>query len=320
MLLNEMMVFGVNVEGPLIALAQFGIFALYVGALWGLVNWITPFDDHHELFVVKNVSYITLRAGLVIGQVLGMYSSLGSAQSWLDLIWPAISGAATALLLMLTYVVVNAAIGRNVPQPSGVGDRRGGSRHMPTRHELEDPRDAQLGVNLVKAGFFVAIGLVVNGAFDGSAPDFATAALATVVFIGLGVLLLVGWYFANSLLAVRLFGYNIRAGVRDGRLPACYEATGMVVAQALVIQNAVAGDFVGWGAAFNGFFITVVVTLLVAYVLRWVFDRLVLTDCQIADLHRGEGNAPVAAFVAAAFVLMVYASIPLAGSFAAVGL
>ncbi len=272
-----------NLSSLGIGVVEVLVFVGYLAGLWKVLNLVTRgFDDHREILVRGNWAYLVQRLGITVAQAIGMLSSigLGAPNRWADAGWLVIAGAWVFVLLLAVHPVVDRAVGRHVERP-------------------DEMRADVLAVSMVKAAFFIAFGCVVNGSLTGNAPGVATGLAATLVFTVLGGALLLGGYVLVDLANP----FPVRDGVREGRLASSFEATGVLVALGLIIRNAVAGDFVGWGAAFVGFFVTAGAGLLVVYVTRLAFDRLVLTRSTLREVH--ESNQVPAAALLAAFLPLV---------------
>jgi len=263
-----------------IGLVEVLVFIGFLAGLWQLLNVITrSFDDHGEILVRGNWAYLVQRLGITVAQAVGMLSAIGlnAPNRWSDVGWLAVAGTWVLLLLLAVHPVIDKAIGRQVQRP-------------------DQMRSDDLAVSMVKAAFYVAFGFVVNGSLSGSAPNWPTALVATLVFTVLGGALLVGCYLLVDLVNP----FPIREGVREGRLASSLEAAGVLVALGMIMRNAIAGDFVGWGPALVGFAVTAIAGLLVLYATRWLFDKLVLTQSTIREVH--ESNRVTAAALLAAFL------------------
>jgi hypothetical protein len=266
-----------------IGLVEVLVFIGFLAALWKVLNLITrSFDDHREIFVRGNWAYLVQRLGITLAQAIGMSSSIGinTPNRWSDAGWLAVAGVWVFLLLLAVHPVIDRTVGRHVQRP-------------------DDARSDDLAVSLVKSAFYVAFGFVVNGSLSGSAPNWPTALAATLVFTALGGALLIGGY----VLVDMANPFPVRDGVREGRLASSFEAAGVLVALGLIMRNAIAGDFIGWVPALVGFAVTAVAGLVVLYATRWVFDKLVLTQSTIREVH--ESNQVTAAALLAAFLPLV---------------
>lgn len=263
-----------------VGLVEVLIFIGFLGGLWQLLNVATTsFDDHREIVEGQNWAYLIQRLGITTAQAIGMLAAvgLGAEQRWADVAWLAAAGVWVALLLLAVHPLIDRMVAR---------------RARPTA----DARGDGIAVSMVKAAFYIGFGCVVNGSLSGSAPDWGTAAAATAVFTALGGALLVAGYFLIDLVNP----FPVRDGVADGRLASGFEAAGVLVALGLIVRNAIAGDFVGWGSGIAGFALVAGVGLVILYLTRWVFDRLVLSGSSLREVH--EANRVSAAALLAAFL------------------
>ncbi len=307
-------------------LAACGIALVFIIGMWALINASTrKTDDHHKMFVEKNQSYLMQRFGIALAQAIAIYPTLGQgAVGWSALWWTVLSGGVMFVVILVAYPIMRTVIGRNKPVPSVVtgGDDSGYS----VRHSPRDPDKAvtdPFSIGLVVAGFYLAFGLAVNGVFSGGAPtqglDGATITVI-VVFVLLGVLIPVLMYFVNDQLTTRLLGYSTRVGVREGRVASGLEALGMLIAQGIIMQAAISGEFTNWGNALLGFFSAVVLVQLATYVARWLFDLFILVGTDVGEIQQDDNSIPLAAFVAGIPAVMAIIMTPLAVSFASLGL
>ncbi|MGH3727273.1 MAG: DUF350 domain-containing protein [Micromonosporaceae bacterium] len=251
------------------SLAEYGIAALKVvifGAmlalLWSLVNRATRFDDHEELFVKRNSSYMVQRCGLLLGQGLAMWPLLGSSgRLWFDLAWLVGGGLWAILLLSALWPVLNKLVG------SGV---------------MTDPSDVtERSTSIVRAAFFVASGLVIGAGVSGEAPSITIGIISTVVFTLLGLAVLYGSYLINGMLPQ--FD-RLGRHVAQGNVAAAIIAAGFTVALGLVLNKAIAGDFANWGLSLLGFGVTAVVALVGFYAASWLLDRFIITSATLAQV------------------------------------
>jgi hypothetical protein len=266
-----------------IGLVEIVIFLGFLAGLWKLLNVITrSFDDHQEIMVRGNWAYLVQRLGITVAQAIGMLSSIGisSPNRWSDVGWLLLAGVWVFLLLLAVHPVVDQTVGRHVSRP-------------------DEARTDVPAVSLVKAAFYVAFGFVVNGSLSGTAPGWGTAIAATLLFTALGGALLIGGY----LLIDVANPFPVRDGMRQGKLAAGFEAAGILVALGMIMRNAIAGDFVGWGSALAGFAITAVAGLVVLYAVRWLFDKVMLTRSTLREVH--ESDRVTAAALLAAFLPLV---------------
>jgi uncharacterized membrane protein YjfL (UPF0719 family) len=297
----------IDVQSGVVAVAKVALFLGFVVALWHLVNALTrTFDDHDELFVNGNWAYFVQRAGLVGGQAIAMAGALDLGEAgWVDLAWFAGAGLWVLVVLLVAHPLIERAM-RLAPATEHAEVSAAGSATDTAPSGFDAGTDRlrriNLGASLVKAGFLVSFGLVLNATFAGRAPDLSTGLISTVVFAALGLGVLVLTYRLHDLVTP----IRLRKRVRDGNLTASVEAAGALVALGIVVRNAIAGDFRGWATSLAGFAIAVVLTLVALYVFRWLIDKVILTGVTLRSVHADDRT--VAAALTA--VLLVVVALP----------
>jgi uncharacterized membrane protein YjfL (UPF0719 family) len=257
------------------------IFGALLALLWWLVNRATRFDDHEELFVKRNTSYGIQRCGLLLGQGLAMWPLLGSGDSLgADIGWLLGGGLWAILLLGLLWPVLDRVVGRG---------------------QVTDPADpVERSASVVRAGFFVASGLVIGAGLSGSAPSVGLGIVSTVVFTLLGLVVLGLAYRLNG--RVPQFD-RLSRHVAQGNVAAGIIAGGFTVALGIVLNKAIAGDFVGWIGSLVAFVITAVAAVIGFYAVSWLMDRFILTSATLRQVVREDQR--LAAAVTAAVLVTV---------------
>ncbi|MFC7547706.1 hypothetical protein [Plantactinospora sp. GCM10030261] len=268
-----------------LAAGKIVIFGVLVASLWSVVNVLTHFDDHEQLFVRHNRSYLVQRCGLLIGQGVAMWPLLGSTgRPWFDLAWLLGGGLWAALLLGALWPVLNRVIGHG---------------------DMTDPQDrAEQAFSLVRAGFFVASGAVIAAALSGDAPTLGQGVVSTVVFTALGLLTLYAAYRVNGM--VPQFD-RLTRHLAHGNLAAATIAAGFTVALGLVLHTAIAGDFAGWASSLVGFAVTAVLAMIGFYLVSWLMDRFIITSATLAEVVREDQR--LAATATATLLVTVAAAV-----------
>jgi hypothetical protein len=267
----------------LIATLQVVIVVLGVGGGWWLVNALTAFDDHAELWVANNWGYLVQRVGLVFVQVVGVSGLLGlDLNDWRSLAWVAGGLVWSTALAAAGFWITDWMILRTRATAFGELNR------------------VPLSVGLVKLGFYVGLGLIVRATFVGQAPDVATALLSIAAFTAAGL--------AGLVLAFHLHGLvsraDLRAGTVAGGLTEALESASVLAAVGLILHGAIAGDFTTWGDSLAGFGVALGVAYVGLYVARYVIDWFILTgECTLRTIH-AERQTGAAALLAALLVLV----------------
>ncbi|HEX2417854.1 MAG TPA: DUF350 domain-containing protein [Micromonosporaceae bacterium] len=277
-----------TVDYPSSTLADYGvaalkiaIFGVLLALLWWLVNRATRFDDHEELFVKRNAPYVIQRCGLLLGQGLAMWPLLGSGDSFAaDIGWLLGGGLWAIAVLGLLWPVLDRIVGKG---------------------ETTDPTDpVERSTSIVRAAFFVATGLVIGAGLSGSAPTVALGIASTLVFTSLGLVVLCFAYLVNG--RVSQFD-RLSQHIAQGNVAAGIIAGGFTVALGVVLNKAIAGDFVGWGSSLLGFTVTAVVAVVGFYVVSWLLDRFIITSATLRQVVQEDQK--LAATVTAAVLVTV---------------
>jgi Domain of Unknown Function (DUF350) len=269
---------------PLIASLQVLIVVVGVGGGWWLVNLLTAFDDHEELWVATNWGYFVQRVGFVLVQVIGISSLLGqNLTEWTSLAWVAGGLLWATLLAALGFWLSDWMILRTRATRLSV------LNHVP------------LSVGLVRLGFFVGLGLIVRATFVGEAPTLATGLLSTLIFTAAGVAALVVAFYLHGLVTRG----DLRTAVVAGGVTQGLESAAVLAAVGLILHGAMAGDFTTWGDSLLGFGVALGVAYVGLYVARYVIDWFILTgECTLRTIHAHQQNGAAALL---AFLLVMVA-------------
>lgn len=266
------------------------IVAMFVGALWHLLNRITPFDDHKELFDKNNFAYAVQRIALLAAQVIGMLHVLEYSieKDGLNAVfWMVAEGAWVFVVLLAVRPVVDRIVLRRI-------------------NNLQRLLDRDISTGIVEAGFYIGLGVLLNGSLDGSAPTVATGLASTVVFGLLGLAVVIAVFYLHEVFTP----YNLQQHLEERKVTAAIEVAALLIAVSIVVRTGVAGVFTTWQAGFAGFFATVVFTVPTLYLFRWLIDRFVLTNCTVRSIQAN--NQVVAALVLGALLITVAVPIQLA--------
>jgi uncharacterized membrane protein YjfL (UPF0719 family) len=129
--------------------------------------------------------------------------------------------------------------------------------------------DRNCGVGAVRAGVYIATGLIAAGAVSGQGGGVLTA----IVFFVLGQLCLVVFARLYDLITP----YNLQHELESDNVAAGVAFGGTLVAIGIITADAVAGDFVAWGPSLLWFAQVVVIGMVVLPIVRFLMDRLVIT-------------------------------------------
>ncbi len=270
----------------LIATLQVLIVVIGVGGMWWLVNLLTEFDDHAELWVANNWGYLAQRAGFVLAQIVGVSGLLGrNLDDWSSLAWVAGGLVWSTLLAAAGFWITDWMI----------------LRTRATR--FADLNRVPLPVGLVRLGFYVGLGLIVRATLIGEAPNLRIALLSTLVFTAAGIAGLVLAYYLHGFVSRAQSGGTVVGGALTGAL----ESMGVLAAVGIILHGAIAGDFTTWGDSLAGFGAALGIAYVGLYVARYLVDWFILTGrCTLRTIHEQQqtGAAALLAF------LLVMVAIP----------
>ncbi|WP_433079627.1 hypothetical protein ACQP1P_40700 [Dactylosporangium sp. CA-052675] len=277
-----------------IAVLQVLIVILGVGGGWWLLNAVTAFDDHDELWQRSNWGYLVQRVGFVAVQVIGVSSLIGQdLTNWNSLAWVGGGIVWATVLAVLGFWITDWMILRSR------ATRIGALNTVP------------LSVGLVRLGFYLGLALVVRATFIGHAPDLRTSLLSTAVFTLAGIAGLVIAFHLHGLVA---HGNPRAAMVTGDGVTQGLESAAVLTAVGLILYGAIAGDFTTWPESLAGFGAALGIAYVGLYVARYLIDWFVLTgECTLKTIHaqQQKGAAALLAFLLVMVALPISACINL---------
>lgn len=232
-------------------------FVVLYGVLLLLAKWmndlLTPYNLTAELVKRDNVALGISAAGYFLATaIVFVGATLGPSKGLLtDLVAVGGYSALGILFLNTARVILDKFI----------------LTRFATLKEIVEDRNC--GVGAVRAGVYIATGLIAAGSVSGQGGGVLTA----IVFFVLGQLCLVAFARLYDLITPydlhhELESDNVAAGVAFG---------GTLIAIGIITANAVAGDFVAWGPSLLWFAEVVIIGMVVLPIVRLLMDRLVIT-------------------------------------------
>ncbi|MFS8147918.1 DUF350 domain-containing protein [Rhizobium sp. BR 249] len=153
-------------------------------------------------------------------------------------------------------------------------------RKFDDTHQLVNEKN--IGVGAVHCGAYIATGLVIAGSISGEGGGL----LSVIVFFVLGQLSLLLF----TLVYERLLPYDIHEALRGRNVASGVAFAGHLVALAIIIMNASAGNFVDWGKDLTEFFIADVAAFIFLPILRLVMDRMTIRGQSLGGEIRLDAN------------------------------
>ncbi len=173
--------------------------------------------------------------------------------------------------------------------------------------EKEVVEDRNVGAGAAEFGMYVATGLLIAGAVAGdTGSSEVEAALVALAFFGMGLALLVVFALAYELTT----SFKIHDEIEDGNNAVGVALGGNLIAIGLVTLKAVFGSFVGWGESIAAFLVFAVLGFVLLYVMRLLFDLVLLPRVKVSQALSTDRNVGVAlvesaVVISAALVLFV---------------
>lgn len=292
-------------------LVAFGKLVIGLGLValaWWIVNVRTKtFDDHVEIVHERNVPFILVRTGMVIGQFIAMLAlvSVTTKHTRVDLLWLVCGGLGIVVAFYVIRKVLDLVLRGSLQGADAL-------------------RNTDMSSAILQTAFYIADGLVICGALTGSAPTVKIGVIGTGIFIMLGLSTLVLAYWLVGML------YGLRRSVKeDDNVAAAVILGSIIIGLGLILRTAIAGDMSddATGAISDYvpgivlFAIYAAIGIVVLVTLLPVLDKLVLTKVTIGEMVKERNWQPtivMAAFVFGAALLVANIPIGVVADMAAV--
>ena len=249
------------------------------------------FDPDFELEENSNLAFGFRRAGLYLGTALAMFGAISGPSKGLekDLIILAIDGAFISLALGFSKIIVDRVI-------------------LPTINNAIAIRENNIAVGLVEMGAFIATGLVAMGSFTGESVTIGSGLISAVLFFCLGQ----GVLTIGSKIIQLSTKFDIIREVKKSNTAAGTLMCGGLVAQGIILNQALTGSSPTILAGIISFAIAAIKGIAVLFVFQWVADKLFLPNTTIqieVERDRNVAAMVVTASVMIAVSLIVVASV-----------
>lgn len=273
-------------------IVAFIVAAATLTAAWALLNRLTPWNDHEEMFERGNVGFTIIRALQVVGLAYAVSPVIGYGADhwWQQAVWALVDAIWATVLLVLATLAAGKVI-----------------RHV--EGGLGAARDTGVQPAIVLGLFYVAFGMVIGSALPGPGDGLLKTLAISLVFTILGVAYITGVYRLVS-------EYKLFAGPRDpatrrglgdlvagGNWAATITAAALVWTFGVVTSSALAGVFTNWLGSILSFLVAAVIMVLLTLLTMWLVDKFVITR----ETAKGmiEKNQVLPAGVMAAFFVAV---------------
>ncbi len=244
----------------------FALVALVILVLFRTVlDRITPWDDTATVVDDNNGPIALQRAAQYAALLLGMGGSLimAPARPLLETLGSfALDGVIVAAALMASTFVTDWYL----------------LRHVPNADEM---RGGNWAVAFVEAGAYLALGIILNGAFAGR----GGGALSGLQFFAIGQLTLIGTYLLYRIVNA----CSIEEEIRTNNLALAIEVGGFMLAVGIVQWFAIAGPFTGFIQDMNSYAEALVPGLLALALVMVLVDLVLLPRVTLrGNTHHGK--------------------------------
>jgi uncharacterized membrane protein YjfL (UPF0719 family) len=214
-----------------------------------IADLLTGFNDDEVIEKEGNTAVAFRRFGLYIGTSLGLAGVASEGISLNDYLPFCLSGGVILLLFFLAHFLNDFVVARKI-----------------NNNQLL--RAGNKPVGIVEAGNFIAVGILLNGAFSGAGGGVAAA----IVFFFAGQLLII----LSLLLHQRLYRFNLTDEIEKGNLSAGISVAGTLVAYSIILRSSISGDFTGWAEGFASFIVVALTGIAAILIFQKVGDLLFL--------------------------------------------
>ncbi|HEV7321416.1 MAG TPA: DUF350 domain-containing protein [Ensifer sp.] len=245
-------------------------FILLYLVLFLLSKWLKgvlrPYDIDHELATKDNHAVALATSGYYLATAVIYCAALIGPSNGLreDLI--AVGGYALLGLVMLNF--------------SGWFADLAILRKFCDTKQLIQEKNA--GVGAAHFGIYLATGLIAAGAVSGEGGGVVSA----IVFFILGQISLLVFGFVYE----RLSPYDIHEQLQNRNTAAGIAFGGHIIALAIIVMNAAAGNFIDWKSDLAQFGLANLIAFIFLPVIRLVVDRLVIPGQSLAREIRDDRN------------------------------
>lgn len=269
---------------PAAALA-FAIAAFVIAGWWKLMNKVTPWDDHKEIFEKHNDGFLAVRCLQIIALAFAIKPVIGYGGAWWQLaLWTLVDCVWVCALLFVAMPLLNWLVKR-------------------THGGIQAIRNNSLPAGLLQGLFYVAYGRIIGGTLPGPGDAIWHTYVVATAFGLLGVawITLVYWVVVD---AVRPFLGATKSIGSDGKITWTLTSTKVSLSDHIqqgnwgattlaaattwtlgeVTSSAVSGNFTGWAESIVTFLLAAGFMLLLAFATLWAADKFIITTENLASM------------------------------------
>jgi uncharacterized membrane protein YjfL (UPF0719 family) len=221
----------------------------------------SKFNADHEIKENSNLAVGLRRGGLYLAVAISLYGALsGPSRDFLPgLTLLAIDGIFILIALSIAKITSDKIILPHVCNNTEVGK-------------------GNVAVGLTEMGLYLATGLIAAGSFSGASPSLLSGIASAVVFLFLGQIVLI----IGAKLVEVITAFNIHDQVAKGNTSAGILFGGSLLILGVLLNQAIAGDSLGWGLDLLGFGISAIKGFLGLIIFKWAADWFFLPNTTVA--------------------------------------
>jgi uncharacterized membrane protein YjfL (UPF0719 family) len=246
-----------------IVLLQSTVYTLVVLAYWFIakkvIDWITVYDDDHEIEEKKNLAIGLMRSGLYLGIAIGMAGALSGNGSehdfWKDVQTLLLDGVLITPLLIISRYINDKFILYGVNNDVEIGK-------------------GNVAVGIAEFGSLIGAGFLLSGSFSGEGK-----VLSSIPFFILGQ---VAFVVVNVLIE-KVGGYKARQQAEQGNISAGIFLASKFISLGLILRASIAGPSEGWANDLVSFSATLVIGLIILLLFNRIGDWIFLPNSEDKD-------------------------------------
>jgi uncharacterized membrane protein YjfL (UPF0719 family) len=229
------------------------------------------FNADHEIEEESNMAVGLRRGGMYLAIAFALYGAIKGANG-------GFLSSVTILVVDGVFILLVLALGKVIADKIILP-------HVDNSAEIAKGNKA---VGFTEMGLFMATGLIAAGSFTGQSPSFLQGMVSAVVFFILGQIVLV----IGAKLVEVITHFNIHKQVAEGNTSAGIFFGGSLLILGVILNQAIAGDSLGWALDLTGFGISSVKGFLCLIIFKWAADWLFLPNTTIAiEVERDKNEA-----------------------------
>lgn len=242
-----------------------GIYIAFAVCLKHILNFrAAKFYNANDLIAGDNLAVGLRRSGAQLGLaivMMGVLSGSSAGSLTQDILVTALYGTLGLLFMLSSLLFTDRLV-------------------LPGIDNMAALKENNLAVGIVEFGMMVATGLIAYSSIVGQ----GGGVLSTLIYFVVGQLTLLGLVWIYDKAVVRKT--NLKDAVANNQAAAGVYLAGKLIAYALILKSAIAGDTpdVGLAQLALNYVSLAVVGMILLYVFEFVIDKLLVTTCSVSEI------------------------------------